>query len=121
MRSSLASLTKPGPYLTAILAVTIAIYAAAYSVYSASTSDIQEKEVAIRNAIIAERSLQLEIRLSELEAKMRNLENLTSQTLASREDFESTFQIQSSLLREVLADIQEYVQDAETLPGEQQE
>ena len=52
---------------------------------------------------------------------MRNLENLTSQTLASREDFASTFQIQSSLLREVLADIQEYVQDAETLPGEQQE
>ena len=52
---------------------------------------------------------------------MRNLENLTSETLASRKDFASTFQIQSSLLREVLADIQEYVQDAETLPGEQQE
>ena len=99
----------------------VAILAAAYSVHSATTSEIQEKEVAIRDAIIAERSLQLEIRLSELEAKMRNLENLISQTLASREDFENTFQIQNALLQEVLVDIQEYVQYEDSLSGEQQE
>ena len=107
--------------MTVILGYFVAILATAYAMHSTSTSEIQEKEAAIRNAIIAERSLQLEIRLSELEAKMRNLENLTSETLASRKDFASTFQIQSSLLREVLADIQDYVQDVETLPGEQQE